>query len=252
LAAGHLDRAIDLRQRQVALLEQLSAGSTDVDYREKLVTAHRALGNAYAWHGDRDAALASFRTAIDHADGLVRLEPTNRMWRGYSARARLDLANLLLSSGDRGAAEAAAQEGCAANNALMAQDSSVVPWRSAKRDCLTLRTQIALGQGNTGEALSLAGQALRAAKSVNGPDPLDNLYSIARSLRFVGDVRFKAGDPAAARTAWQAALSGLPAGAAEKLPEISEHAQLLDRLGRGSEAKSLRQRMESAGYRQPA
>ena len=103
--------------------------------------------------------------------------------------------------------------------------------------------------GANGEALTLANQALAAARSAKSTDQVDQRYTIAGAYRLVGDIQRQIGDQGAARSAWLAGLAMLPRGIREKPPETSERAELLQRVGRTDEAKQLKTGLETIGYR---
>ena len=250
-AGGHLKSAVALRQQQVGLLNQLLRQSGgDVEFREDLVHSFRALGHINNSLGLADPAVENLNSAVEQAEALVGVEQGNRMWTGFVARSRLDLAQALLSAGDIPEAEKAASSGCMVNDALLARDATVLEWRTARRDCLTLRAQIALAQRRTADALQLADEAVRSARSITSGDPIENKYSLARAQRLAGDARLSSGDAPGARSAWRAALAGLPAGASEKPWEMNEHAQLLMRVGKSAQARPLQQRLASVGFKQ--
>ena len=97
-ALGRYDQAISARSQDIALLEGLLARTGDVEYRQRLVPAHRALGLLYTDTGQRPLAIAHYRRAIAYADALTAVEPSNTQWRSYGYQARINLANELLKA----------------------------------------------------------------------------------------------------------------------------------------------------------
>lgn len=249
LAEGRPDAAIALRLQHVELLEHLLAASRgDVDFRQKLIQAHRALGNIRAARGDGQRAIGNFTAALDQADRLLAVEPDNSLWMEFAANTRLDLAQHLLRSGDRSGSEAQARIGCRLADALIARDPTVLPWMAARRDCLLVEGQLAARSGNSRRALALAGAALDSAQREAGGARAAHSYAIAMTGRIVGDIRRSAGDGAGAAAAWNAGLDRLPRNVAERPSEMSERARLLERLGRGAEARPIRARLRSMGF----
>ena len=249
--AGHLSDAARLRQQQLQLLtSELARSGGDVEFREDQVHAYRALGHIFAAQGQMKSALLNMRAAVDQADLLVQHEPGNRIWVGTAARARLDLAKVLLGSGDKDGAAQAAQSGCNINDGLTARDRTFVEWRIARRDCQTIRAQLALASRDGGSAKELAEEALTTTQSIRTGDILEDAYGAALAQRLIGDARALSGDALGARAAWQASLARLPAGVSEKPTQMSERAALLKRLGRTAEAHPLEARLASIGYRQ--
>jgi tetratricopeptide (TPR) repeat protein len=248
-AEGHLEEAVALRERHVALLQQLLQRTGDVEYRQKLVPAERYLGELYALRGEIPQALAHYRAAVAHSELLIVREPDNSRWRYFSARARMDLAKALLAGGDKAAAATETDAACNVTSRLIATDSNVHRWRANLRDCFELRAQLALANGAPAEALGFAAKAIATGKSVASTDPVEDRYALAGSYRLLGETRQRVGDRQGAAAAWQAGLDLLPAAVAEKPNEMAEHALLLQRLGRAAEARERANRLASIGYR---
>jgi tetratricopeptide (TPR) repeat protein len=248
LALGNLDAAIGLRHRHIALLNDLLQRTGDVEYREKLIPAYRALGSVLGARAQFADALTHLRSAVAEADRLRSVEPANSKWTDYAARARLDLARQLLAAGQVADAHAQAAEGCRLTDALIARDSAVVDWRTARRDCLSLKSQIGLADGDTALALALAGDALKAAGAAKSADGVTDAYATARVKRLIGDIEQRRGDRIAAEAAWRSGLAALPSRGAEKPSEMAVRAELLQRIGRTAEARPLAARLKAIGY----
>jgi tetratricopeptide (TPR) repeat protein len=240
-AEGHVEAAIAIRQRQIAFLDERIAGigATDVRFREAMIPAHEGLGNLLASTGKPDAALAEFRTAAAFADQLLAVEPANAVWKRYAAATRLDIAKALTSAGRSSEAASAANAGCAL--------AGSGEWRKLQADCFTVKARLALESGSAEEAASLARQAIRIADSGTG-DPLSDPYIAAVAYCLVGDAAKSEGDSAAAIGAWNAGLARLSTGGAERPQETYERMQLLDRLGRKEEARTLADRLAAIHY----
>jgi len=250
-ASGRLKEAAAVRKQQIQLLDQLvTASGGDVEFLEDRVHAFRALGHIYNALGLFPAAEANFQSAVDQAQTLVGIEPGNRMWAGFVARSRLDLADGLLASGNVARADAAARAGCTVNDALLARDASVLEWRLAKRDCLALRTQVALAEGQNAVAVQLADQAVQSAQAITRGDAIENKFYLAKAQRLLGESKLRGGDTSGAGRIWQAALASLPASVAEKPVEMNEHAQLLMRVGKTAQARPLQDRLAAMGFKQ--
>jgi len=108
-----------------------------------------------------------------------------------------------------------------------------------------------LSSGDKPQALSLATQAVQAAKTVNSTDPIEDRYAIAKAYRLLGDVQRSAGNSAAAQAAWAAGLAAIPKTITERPTEMSPHQMLLQRLGRSAEAAQLASKLSAMGYREP-
>ena len=71
---------------------------------------------------------------------------------------------------------------------------------------------------------------------------------VAQAYKLIGDVRAKTGNQTAAQAAWQAALMGWPKGLNDPR-NIALRAEILTALGRDTEARPLKSRLEAIGYR---
>ena len=134
-AAGHLDEAIVLRQRDIAILDGLLATSANVDYKQRLIPAHRALGNLYAERGQTKLASEQFRAAIAHGEALIAVEPNNTQWLEYGFKARFDFARQLLDENQADEAANQIRFGCQIVRSLLAQDSRNGRWRQGLATC---------------------------------------------------------------------------------------------------------------------
>lgn len=248
---GQLSEAASIREQHAALLNRLLKQTGDVEYRQKLVTAERNLGKLYAWRNETPKALAHLRAAVAHSEALMTLEPTNLRWRGFAARAHLNLAEVLLAAGENSDAAREMASGCNAAARLVSTDPKYQGWRASLRQCWEMRARYAAGAGDVTAAASFAQRAVVIAKTVRSTDPVDDRFSLARCYRLFGDMRQRLGDGAGASAAWQTGLAGLPGGVAEKPDEMAEHAMLLQRLGRQEEAQKRTTRLVEIGYRDP-
>jgi tetratricopeptide (TPR) repeat protein len=248
---GQLTEAAAMREQHAALLNRLLTQTGDVEYRQKLVTAERNLGNLYAWRGDTEKALEHLRAAVAHSDALMTLEPTNSRWRGFSARARLNLADVLLTTGQKDVATTETAAACMASARLVAADAKVQAWRAIVRECWDMRARIAAASGNAAQASAFAERAVTTAKTVQSTDPIEDKFELAQTFRVLGDARKSLGDMAGAAAAWQAALAALPPDVAEKPNEMAERAMLLQRVGQSEAARQRTARLNAMGYRNP-
>jgi tetratricopeptide (TPR) repeat protein len=133
----------------------------------------------------------------------------------------------------------------------MTRDARKPDYRRGYQSCMTLRASVALRSGAKDEALQFANRAIDTARSVHTIDPVEDAHFIARTYWLLGNVQQAIGNAPAARTAWTSALAAIPANAPEKPDETALHAAILELLGRGTEAASLRRRLDPLGYRNP-
>jgi len=243
---GNLDAAIGARQRQVSSLQQLLTAAADSDARSRLIAAHEGLAVALTEKGETDQAIREFHSAIDEAENLIPVEPHNAQWKRMAADARLQLALTLLSLGRRDEAAQQAGAGCALAAGLPSTSAAAKPRLGML--CAMMRARLALAAGATDQALALGQQALAAAPTVHTQDPISDRYSIANIYRLLGDIRQRAGDSAAAKSAWTTGLSQLQADVVERPVEMSGRLELLQRLDRTDEAAPLAARLKTIGY----
>ena len=250
MSVGQLDEAIRLREQLVLSLERLLRLTGNVVYRQKLVSAEGHLGEVYRYRGDAPRALQHFRGAVKNSEALIAYEPGNSRWKYYSARARLNLADMLLIASRTDEARAQAALGCDMTDRLLSTDPDVQVWRATMRECQEMRAKLTIAYGNADQAERLAEQAVKTASSVRSTDPIDDRHALARSLRLLGDIRERLGNRQGAVAAWRAGLAAMPANVAERPNEMAERATLMDRLGRSGEAQPLLDRLTAMGYRQ--
>jgi tetratricopeptide (TPR) repeat protein len=243
---GNLVAAIDARQKQIALLDAaIARGATDVDFRAQSINAHQGLGNALISHGDTDRGIGELQTAVDEARRLMPVDPSNKFWQSVAAGAQLDLASTLLSLGRADAAADQTRGACA----LVAAISGRNPVTPRLRACLAMRSRLALHSNASSQALTFAKQALASARSERWEDPIQTRYRVATAYRLLGDAYRQSGNAEAARAAWSSALASLPGGIVEQPTQMDEHALILERLGRSTEAQQLVSKLNAIGYR---
>jgi tetratricopeptide (TPR) repeat protein len=245
-ALGRLDEAIAIRTREIALLNEALARSSDVGLQQQLIWAHQALGNLLLSHGQTAGGIAELRLAVATANHLIPIEPTNALWKGAAATAHLELAKALLVTHDHAAAEHETDVACA----LVAALGGASDRRYS--GCLAMRARLALEAGNGAEAAALARQSLAAARQFHAEDPIKDKFYLAGLYRLTGDALQRSGDGDGARSAWTSALAMLPANVPELPTEIDEHALILERLGRAEEARPLKSTLKNIGYTRPA
>jgi tetratricopeptide (TPR) repeat protein len=247
--AGHIGRAVALRERHVALLNELLSRTGDASYRYRLVSAERKLGMLYAIRDQNDLAEQHTEAAVAQGEQLTLIEPDNSKWLEASALAKYYLAYILAITGKPDEASQQNEGSCGTISRLIGKDPKQADWRVDYRECWIMRGYIAVAKGANADAANDAEQALRIAKSFKSSDAGIDAFAMARAYRLLGDAREGLGDKAAATAAWNAAFQSLPHVPAEKPNETQEHAIILQRLGRTAEAQQLNQRLAAMGYR---
>lgn len=249
---GDLDAAIRIRRRQIDFLRRLLAdGVANVNFRVRLIPAHRGLGTLLSSTRGPESGIEQLRLAVAEADRLIPIEPGNTYWKGLAAQARLELAETLLLLGHRAGAAAEARAGCDLAAQVLARDSGTT-WRGLQTACLAMNARLTIHTGADAEALRFAEEALASARTEHSDDRTRDRYTIAAAYRLLGDIHQRLGEAGAAKTAWAAGLAQLPRNVAERPSEMDERAELLSRLGWVDEARLLTEKLNAMGYRRPA
>ena len=249
-AQGRLDDAIDTRKRQLSFLNRiLASGRLDVALQEQNVPAHQGLGILLVSRGATQPGVQELQTAVDEADRLITIEPTNTVWRTLVASAKLELAKTLLSTdqGERAAQQTAA--GCGTVEQILTHDPTSSRARTLRSDCLAMRSRMAATHGDNSGAEAFARRAVASAQSERSGDPILDRYRVAAAYRLLGDACRRGGDRNEASAAWKAGLQNLPVGVTERPMEMYERASLLERVDRAGEARPLFSRLAAIGYR---
>jgi tetratricopeptide (TPR) repeat protein len=247
-ADGRLSEAVQTRKQYVALLERLLPRE-GADARFRLIQGHRDLGSLYAQQGEADLAQQEFGAAVSEGEKLLALDATNTKWLQSTQASRLLLVEQLVDQGQMAQAAAQLQPICGTYAKLVAKDSTIAQRSAGLRDCLMTQARVAARSDQRTTADALGSQAVRVARSVSSIDRADARFGLAAALRVMGDIRQSTGDSAGARAAWSQALATIPRGITEKPSEMDEHAIILDRLVRPSEAAALKRRLAQMGYR---
>lgn len=248
MSVGQLDEAIRLREQLVHSLQRLLRQTGNVVYRQKLVPAEGHLGELYRYRADTPRALQHFRGAVENSEALIAREPDNSRWKYYSARARLNLADMLLLAARKDEARAQSALACQTISRLLSTEPGVQVWRATMRECLEMRARLSLADGNASQAERPAEQAVNIARSIRSTEPVDDKYALAQAYRLLGDIRDRLGNRQGAQAAWSAGLAAMPANVAEKPDEMAERLMLSQRLGRGADAEQLAARLARMGY----
>ncbi len=247
--AGELDLSIRERERQLALLAPyLVLDRPDAGLRQKAMIANMHLSLLRFARGATVPALDQAAKAVDIGNGLVALEPSNADWVGRSANTQLSQATLLLRSGRIAEAKAAAELGCGKTTQLIARDPTVAYWQDNARRCLGLRAELASLAGSPSEALYLALQVLDRVRSGNIDSAMDR-FALSQAHKLVGDILWRSGDGAGAKSAWQAGLAAWPKGITETPRQMAERGEMLRGIGQRAEGMRIASQLAAMGYR---
>lgn len=247
IARNNLAAAIRWRQRQVAILQSLAAGTDSVHPRANMIPAEQTLGRLLGASGQGPAAEARLTHAAKAAGDLLPGEPNNSLWLNYAANAHFALADFYGQEGKLGAAMENVRQGCALASSLSKFQRTAVDSRLSRWSCHYRRAWLDLVEKRSAGALSGAQRSVSEARNIRSGDPVADKYLLATSLLLAGDAVHAAGDDKRARALWQQGLS--LTSATKELPwERARRADLLDRLGRVAEARALDTALKRNGF----
>jgi tetratricopeptide (TPR) repeat protein len=248
--AGELDLAIRERERQLGLITPyLAQDRPDAGLRQKAMIANMHLSLLRFARGATKAALDHAANAVAIGNALVELEPTNADWVGRSANTQLSEALLLIRSGRTAEAKTVADQGCGKTDQLINRDPTVVSWRDNARRCLGLQAELASAAGSSSEAQYLADQVLDRVKADN-VDNVRDRFALSQANKLVGDILWRSGDRAGARSAWQSGLAAWPKGIRETPRQMAERGEMLRGIGQRAEGMRIASQLAAMGYRQ--
>ena len=247
---GLIDESIAKRERQVSLIEDLRHRyPSDVEYRQKAIPAHRALGRLLVSRGQTEEGVQHLRVAVATGQELIPTEPENMVWVQFTAGARLDLARAMLAVRNVQEAGVQTRAACDLVDRLLGRDANALESRSLQIDCLSQRALLAMESNAHSEALGLAQRALAAARVNHTRDVTEDRLAIASAYKLIGDIENRSGDRRAARIAWQSAIAAWPSRLSESPRQMAIRASILGALDRTAEAKPLTDRLSAIGYR---
>ncbi|MFB0613091.1 toll/interleukin-1 receptor domain-containing protein [Aurantiacibacter poecillastricola] len=159
---GELAAALDLREAERRIYERLLARSDDSGARESLLVNSLSLARMEFDLGNIARGREAAREAYRLGDDLRRRDPTNALWKAFSARAGIVMAEghlLANNPADAATANSAALQTC---RELVRGDPGVREWRD---DCLAMalaqQALIDLSRGDRAQAQLFAEQFRR-------------------------------------------------------------------------------------------
>lgn len=247
LARGNLAAAIDARQRQVAILRALANGTANVQPRAKLIPAQMTLGRLLGARGQAQAAELLLTDTVTAARQLLPSEPNNSVWLNNAADAHFALADFYGNQGNLNAAAVNVSRGCDLASTLSKFERTAVKSRISRWSCHYRKAWLELAQKRPAQALKEAQRAVADARNIRSGEANSDKSLMIRSLLLEGDAWEQSGATNQARAAWQRGL-GLSAAARELPWESASRAELLERLGRHTEARALNALLQRNGF----
>jgi tetratricopeptide (TPR) repeat protein len=251
LANGDLGAATRMREELVALLSRLaSPAAANVEYQQRLVYAQAMLGALYFMGDQPGRAYPLFDSSLVTAERLIATEPENVRWKGLAMNSRFQYARALLRARRAGEAAPQVDEGCAIASALLSRNDEYTSSLTGARTCWTYRARLAILKNEGAQAEEYAGKAVAAAKRVKSVDPVSDRHELSEAFLALGDAHRTSGNLAAAGTAWRTAYNTLPRNARETPVEMEHRADVLQRVGRSTEARDIVRKLKGMGLRQ--
>ena len=99
------------------------------------------------------------------------------------------------------------------------------------------------------DAIGLAEQLLDGVKADNILIAKDRL-AVSQAYKLVGDMKWRAGDRAGARAAWQEGLAAWPKGVSETARQMAERGEMLRGIGQRVEGVRIASQLAVMGFRQ--
>lgn len=244
-----LPQAHAARQRNVQLLEQLSAADPDNRVHEAdLCVSLRYRARLELAAGQTAAALATLQRSSALSRALWRLDPDNVLWRRDLAIQQAQLGGVLLQLGQLAAAVAELDDAIGHMQALLVQDPGNTDRQRLLAQMQTRRAQAALAQGDAAQAAALLEQASQGWQRLlrGQPEDVDNRLGSARTCML--QATLQQGEPREALLAQALEqLGGIPV-AAQGFEALGLLEQLHRARGEAALAEPLQQRLSAAGF----
>jgi len=204
--SGRLGEAREYRAREIALYERLLRGDPrDVGAQRSRAHAQSELARFALLGGAPDEAVMLAERASQGLEAAVAVDPDNASIQSFVINPLLIRTRAELSRGRIEPARAALRQASLHFDRLRSIDASPKAWRDLGADVATVKAQLALADGQAAAALSALGAI--AAHAGTGCTPRRIFRIALRADLLEGEARLLGGDAAAARRAWQRAVS---------------------------------------------
>jgi len=256
-AQGRLKEALASFNRDLEMKNELVREDPgNASWREYLARSHNMAGSVLEAQGREMDAFEHFRNAVGILEQLIEQDPNNSTWRRELAVNKARKGGLLGSLGRRADGLNDLVQSVKTFEQLVGLNPTDVKWAE---DLARLRVSLARGlfeNGKSAAALDQLSAALDGLKRVHrnaAPDP--GSIAICASARILkGEILWRDGGRAEARTVWQQALAELQPTAVQSMNYrlLELWARVLLDLNRISDAAPVLERLRTVGYRKPA
>jgi tetratricopeptide (TPR) repeat protein len=238
-------------EEELATYEALAAADpSERKWRERLVNSHSYLGGLLDVIGDGEASLTHRKTEIALGRELHRYDPGNANWHRNLAIAEMRMGDLLRRRADGAGALRLIDDAEALLDELVSRESARKSWRRDLAVVRIARARVLLATGRSAEAVGVSRRASDELSSLAFADPLSRRHEAEAAMTF-GEALAHRGDAAGAQTQWQRASQILePLARSSKDPLVLDiWARALLRLGHGTDADAVLNRIDQTGYR---
>ncbi len=256
-AQGRLDEALMSFNRDLEMKNELvRENPANASWREYLARSHNMVGGVLEAQGRENEAFEHFGHAVDILQQLIEQDPGNSTWRRELGVNRARKGALLEYLGQPAEALDDLVQSVKMFEQLARSNPTDVQWAE---DLARMRIYLAnalVKKGNPAAALEQISSALRGLKRVRpgaAPDS-SSIATSASALILLGEIQWRGGEHAEARTAWQRALAEVQPIAADSMNYrlLDLWARALLDLNRMSDAGPVLERLRAVGYRKPA
>lgn len=254
---GDLSGALASHDTELAIKQSLLAhDSTNVEYEHYVGIAHAYRGELRMLTGDEKGALDDASATRTIYARIVAHDTTNASMQWSLAKTDRQIAQIDLEEGSPQAALADLSAGQAIVRRLLLKSPANPRARAERIVSGTVEVRSLLATGRANDALVVARRtALEADSAVaKKPGDIEHRLAAADASLAAGDAQSRAGNDAAARSAWSHALGLIDstATATRETELLAAQATALIELGRANDAASIVTELDRRGYRRPS
>ena len=253
---GHLDVAAQNLESEVAIYEKVLAGDArNAQANQSMLVAEQGLGRLAFARGDAEAAARYLARAIEGAEALRALDPSNMLWVEMSAIALASNADRLLQLGEVDAAGAELPRIGELVHTLLARDASNIEWQVAVADRhVLLQARLAQARGDREQALKTTRALIDSLHALQTSHAGEEriVETLAEAERLDGELLDAAEHRAEAAEAWQRVIDLLAGDVQARDPRLQTTlAWAYLRLDQDAALQALASGLQRIGYRHP-
>lgn len=251
--AGRFVAARSALAQELVYYDAILAMGPNAKALETQTIARNNIARLYLAEGRTLAALSLLKTAARSAEQLLKMDGTNKSWVRFTAGVYLEQARAASYVADGSGMDAPLARAKALSARLVGAGAGVTEWTTISSALDSLEASMLLRRGEDKAAAAAARSALEKLNGLKDREKrdLDVGGAIARAELLYGDAT-RAAAPAEAEQAWRTGLASLDADSVFLSPgEKATKAELLLRVGRHAEARTLYNSLKKLDYRHP-